>query len=46
MHWADKSPHSSIRICAFIAFFIILTWFASTLRIDNAAKDALFAMYA
>jgi len=46
MHRADISTHSSIRIYVIIAFFIILTCFASTLRIDNAAKDALFAMYA
>jgi len=43
MHWADKSSHG---ICVIIAFFVILTWFASTLRINNATKDALFAMYA
>jgi hypothetical protein len=46
MHWADISTHLSIRICVIIAFFIILTWLTSAFRIDNAAKDALFAMYA
>ena len=46
MHWADISTHSYLRIYLIIAFFIILTWFASTLRINNVAKDALFAMYA
>jgi len=46
MHYTDKSPHSSIRIYVIIAFFIILTLLTSAFRIDNAAKDALFAMYA
>jgi hypothetical protein len=46
MYWTDISTHSSIRICAFIAVFVILSLFASQLHIDNAAKDALFAMYA
>ena len=35
---------SSVYIIGVI--FVILTWFASALHIDNAAKDALFAMYA
>ena len=46
MHWADILTHTSIRICVIIAFFIILTLLTSAFRIDNVAKDALFAMYA
>jgi hypothetical protein len=46
MHWTDISTHSTIRICLIIAVFIIMTWLTSVFRIDNAAKDALFAMYA
>ena len=46
MHWADISTHSSIRICVIIAVFVILSLFTPTMHIDNAAKDALFAMYA
>jgi hypothetical protein len=46
MYWTDNSINSSIRICVIIAFFIILTLLTSAFRIDNVAKDALFAMYA
>ena len=46
MHWTDNSINSFMGIYVISAFFIILTLFASTLRIDNVAKDALFAMYA
>jgi len=46
MHWADIYTHSYLRIGVIIAIFVILTWFASALHIDNAAKDVLFAMYA
>jgi hypothetical protein len=46
MYWTDISTHSYIRIYAIVAVFVILTWLTSAFRIDNAAKDALFAMYA